>query len=141
MSDEQRQHEQVQVTQSEQPNKPRPAWGDPLDSIPSVRQDELRALAGRQREWAAQDTPDLKQSVFNDVRLTGAEIFFLAAYALAGPESTGDDIEQAAAGLRDPHNPLDLDLSTLHLETLYVNPSRNSTLTSPPTLLYHPQWI
>src|SRR5258708_33593755 len=67
MSDEQRQDEQqVRVAPPEQP---RNAWGDPLDSIPSARQDELRALADRQREWAAQDRPGLEQSGFNRAAL------------------------------------------------------------------------
>ncbi len=103
MSDEQpQQHEQVQVAQSKKTELPKDAWGAPLDSIPSARQDELRALADRQREWATQDKPDLEQSVFKGVSLSGAEVFFLAAYTLAGPEGTRDGIEQIAAQLRKP---------------------------------------
>src|SRR5258707_727660 len=113
MSDEQQQpDQQVQVAPPEQPKH---AWGAPLDSIPSVRQDKLRALADRQRKWAAQVAPDLKQSVFNDVHLTGVEVFFLAAYALAVQEGTHDDVEQAAEKLRGPDRFI-LALYMLHLE-------------------------
>src|SRR5260370_41532078 len=66
MSDEQRQDEQQGRVAP--PEQPRNAWGDPLDSIPSARQDELRALADRQREWAAQDRPHFEHSVFNGAR-------------------------------------------------------------------------
>jgi Pentapeptide repeats (8 copies) len=118
VSDEQQQHEQVQVAQPVQPKND--AWGAPISSISPERQAELRALADRQREWAAQDTPDREQSAFYLVPLTGAEVFYLAAYTLAGPGSTREDIEQQAARLRIQDSTerlhVDLDLSALHLE-------------------------
>jgi hypothetical protein len=128
MSDEQHEpHEQVQVAAPEQPKDD--AWGVPLDSIPPACQDELRALADQQREWAAQDTPDLKQSAFSGVRLTGAEVFFLAAYVRAGPESTHNDITLAAERLRDPASwGADFDpplLTKLHLEGFELSDAGN----------------
>jgi len=120
MSDEQRQHErQVQVAAPEQPKKPKPAWGDPVDSISPDRQAQLRRLADWQREWAAEDTPDLKLSMFMDVPLTGAEVFFLTAYALDRSGGTSDGIEQAAERLLDRTNWYRLnqfDHPALHLE-------------------------
>jgi uncharacterized protein YjbI with pentapeptide repeats len=58
-------------------------WGDPISE---ERQAELRALADRQREWAAQPEATRGDSHFTGVALTGADVFWLAAHALAGPE-------------------------------------------------------
>jgi hypothetical protein len=43
-----------------------PRWGDPLDTIPPERQQQLRELADQQREWAAQEKPDPEQSTFKN---------------------------------------------------------------------------
>lgn len=70
-------------TSAEQPvaqNKsPKRAWGD---DITPERLAELKELFKRQAEWARQPNRDMKQSVFASVRLTGAEVFWLAAMAL-----------------------------------------------------------
>ncbi len=83
MSDEQPGAEQP--GQSAQPPPP-PAgdrWGDPISP---ERADRLRELADQQRAWAAQEKPDLDESSFKDISLTGADVFWLAAYAWAGPD-------------------------------------------------------
>jgi uncharacterized protein YjbI with pentapeptide repeats len=101
------------VTQAEPPTGNR--WGNP---ITPERTAELRELADRQRAWvdsAPDGQRDLDESVFNGLALTAAEVFWLAAYALAGPEG---DLEAAAAQLRDTSGigRLSRDLSSLHLE-------------------------
>jgi uncharacterized protein YjbI with pentapeptide repeats len=97
MGDEQSRPEQsVALAQAEPSAGER--WGDP---IPPERAAELRELADRQRRWVASAPDgqrDLDESVFRHVRLTGAEVFWLAAYALAGPEG---DLEAVAVQLRD----------------------------------------
>jgi len=85
--------------QAEQAQEQRvPKWGDPLDTIPVERQQELREMAERQRVWAAQPKGEreLEQSAFKRVRLNGAEAFFLAALAMAGPAG---DLEEAVGKL------------------------------------------
>jgi hypothetical protein len=92
-----------------------PKWGDPISTIPLERQAELRTLAERQREWWEQEKRDREQSAFwqhflsGGAALTGAEAFFLAAYALA---SSYGGLEEAATRLRGTRAPL----SSLHLE-------------------------
>ena len=115
MSDEQLPVEPGQPQESDERK-----WGDPLDTIPAERQKELRELAERQEVWAAQPEGqrELEESAFKGVKLNGAEVFFLAAYALAGPEG---DLEAQAARLRavtlDDYEPWrDIHLSSLHLE-------------------------
>jgi uncharacterized protein YjbI with pentapeptide repeats len=61
---------------------------------------ELRELAVRQQAWvesAPAGQRDLDQSVFSARRLTGADVFWLAAYTLAGPLG---DLDEAGAHLR-----------------------------------------
>ncbi len=105
---------------SDQPQPPTPKWGDPISGISPARQQELRDLAARQRQWAAQETPDREKSAFESVELNGAEVFFLAASALADPNG---DVEAAATRLRAVKalNPTTwVDLSALHLEGAFL---------------------
>lgn len=85
-------------------------WGDPISA---ERQAELKVLADKQQEWAAQSAGERGASSFQNVDLTGADVFWLAAYALTSPERDGT---QALAFLRDRYSDLDLDLSVLHME-------------------------
>lgn len=59
------------------------AWGDPISP---ERLAELKELFERQKEWAAQPIRDINQSAFKGVKLTGTDIFWLTAIAIAGPE-------------------------------------------------------
>lgn len=118
MNDEGRTHT-ITRTPRQPEEKVAPKWGDPLSSIPADRQAELHRLADAQRAWVASAPDgrrDFKQSAFRDVDLTGAEVFFLAAAALAGP---GGDVEEQATHLRaakqDPAFPW-MELSAIHLE-------------------------
>lgn len=90
-------------------------WGDPIGV---ERQAELMDLADHQRAWA--DAPDHRgqESAFKGVRLTGADVFWLAAYAMAGPRG---DVAAAQERLRSTHIDISSRLltgfaSTLHLE-------------------------
>jgi hypothetical protein len=65
-------------------------WGDPISE---ERQEELRVLADQQRAWAATPEQERRESPFRGVRLTGADAFWLAAYALA--DGAGDVSAQA----------------------------------------------
>lgn len=114
-----------------------PKWGDPLAGIAPERQATLRALADAQRAWAAQETHDLNSPFALAARasdtkaLTGAEVFFLAAYAVA---SKGDeDLESVAERLRaaksgnprtwvalDALNLEGADLSHAHMEDAHL---------------------
>jgi hypothetical protein len=58
-------------------------WGDP---IAAERQDELKALADQQLSWAQGGDPDRKPSLMAGARLSGADLFWLAAYVLTKPE-------------------------------------------------------
>ena len=85
-------------------------WGDPISA---ERQAELDALAVQQRTWAEQPAEARGDSPLGGVRLTGAEVFWLAKRALAGPD--GDAAALADAGkhlLQDPTTYL----TALHLE-------------------------
>jgi pentapeptide repeat protein len=86
---------------------PADAWGQPISA---ERQAELKMLADRQREWAAKPARARGDSVFKAVRLTGAEVFWLVAYTLVGPDG---DIDSALAHL---HAGLVPAASYLHLE-------------------------
>ena len=109
MSDEQRADAQqapgiATETAAAAAGPPMPKWGDPLSSISQERQMTLRALADQQRAWV-EATPhegqrDLGQSAFKEVPLTGAEAFYLAAYALASPGADEVALEASAARLR-----------------------------------------
>jgi hypothetical protein len=105
-------------------------WGDPISE---ERQAGLQALADRQQEWAANAEVERGDSLFTDVRLTGADMFWLASSALAGPDGgvvASEQWARAAEQLRAASAASKaavargagaLDLSALHLETLYVN--------------------
>ncbi len=92
-------------------------WGQP---IATGRLAELSAVAERQRVWAAQPESEREVSPLrlSGGRLTGADVFWLSALALAGPAAASDAMDAAAARLRSTklaQRPL-LDLSALHLE-------------------------
>jgi hypothetical protein len=96
-------------------------WGDPISE---ERQAGLQAQADQQREWAANAEAERGDSLFTDVRLTGADVFWLASSALAGPDGgvvTSEQWSRAAERLRVASNAAArgagaLDLSELHLE-------------------------
>ena len=93
-------------------------WGDPISKD---RQVKLDALAERQRTWAEQPAETRGESPVKGVPLTGAEVFWLAKRALAGPEGNADALAAAetrlrSRDLRELSPPLDL--PALHLETL-----------------------
>lgn len=50
------------------------------DEVPDERQLELKALADRQYQWAAQPEATRGESVFKDVELTGADVSWLWEY-------------------------------------------------------------
>jgi uncharacterized protein YjbI with pentapeptide repeats len=60
-------------------------WGDPISE---GRQAELRALFEQQKAWVAQPEPTRGESVFRGVRLTGAEVYWLAMES--APNAIGD---------------------------------------------------
>jgi hypothetical protein len=95
------------------------SWNDPND-ISDARQAEL---AASQRAWDQETTHGERRGPFDGVELSGADVFWLAACALAG---TGGNTSDAERKLRAAHDDdsvrFKLDLSALHLETLYVNP-------------------
>jgi len=76
----------------QQSGQPSDAWGQPIGE---ERQADLQTLADQQREWAAKSEQERGESDFRGVRLTGADVFWLATYALAGPSG-----ELGAAGER-----------------------------------------
>lgn len=55
--------------------QPGDAWGDPISA---ERQAELRTLAERQQAWVAQPEATRGDSAFEGVRLTGADVYWLA---------------------------------------------------------------
>jgi hypothetical protein len=89
-------------------------WGDPVDA---ARQAALRALAIQQQVWAAQPVSERGTSPMAGVPLSAADVFWLVAYALAGPDG---DIATAETILRDAlHDDrlaLSLNLSPLIIE-------------------------
>jgi uncharacterized protein YjbI with pentapeptide repeats len=89
------------------------AWGD---DISPERLAELKDMFDRQQQWAKQPNRDMEQSVFKDVKLTGADVFWLAALALAERENS--NLNEAVMRLRLPKaSRLRLSrLSSLHLE-------------------------
>jgi uncharacterized protein YjbI with pentapeptide repeats len=98
----------------EQPQAAEPKWGD---DITAERQAVLDALAEQQRAWVEQPEQERGDSPCKGMQLTGAEVFHLAARALAGP---GGDLSAASARLRDPAQPRPSALSALHLEGAYL---------------------
>ena len=79
-----------------------------------------RELADKQRGWAAHNTPR-GESNFKGVKLTGADVFWLATYALTGPDVTADTRAAAQLRLRTPSlsDPATVwpAVSNLHLES------------------------
>src|SRR5260221_733861 len=67
----------------------RKAWGD---DISDGRKAGLKALADKQRKWVTHPEAPRGDSAFKDVKLTGADVFWLATYALAGPEASAEEI-------------------------------------------------
>lgn len=106
---------------AEIPTKPTGiAWGD---DISEDRLAELKELFERQQVWAEQPRRDMEPSVFNGVKLTGADVFWLAAMALA--EQEDGDLDKAAMKLcteRNLSNPFSL--SSLHLEGVDLHEAR-----------------
>ncbi len=74
-------------------------WGDPISK---ERQAELDALAEQQRVWSEQPEAFLGESPFGGAgRLTGADVFWLAARALARWGEETDDVAALAAAQAD----------------------------------------
>lgn len=96
-------------------------WGD---DIPPERQAELAVLAERQREWVAVPETLRGDSAFKGLRLTGADVFWLAAQALAkrDEERTIVEYTERLRNARDDFSLwLDLGLAGLHLERANLN--------------------
>lgn len=94
--------------------EPKNAWGD---SISDERKAELKTLADQQRDRAALSESQRGDSYFAGVHLNGADVFWLATYALAGPTGNMDEAEKRLRATSDDLIlRLSLDLSTLHLE-------------------------
>jgi uncharacterized protein YjbI with pentapeptide repeats len=88
-------------------------WGDPISE---ERQAELKDLADQQQGWAARR--EQGDSDIQAVELTGADVFWLAAYALAGQEGDAAAAQEEVRAASQEHIPLDL--STLHLEEMHL---------------------
>lgn len=100
------------------------AWGD---DIPPERQAELDALAERQREWAAQPESERGDSAFEGVRLTGADVFWLAARALAGTtdvQAVSEQMERLRRARDDWNLQRTLSLEGLHVEGANIDDAR-----------------
>jgi uncharacterized protein YjbI with pentapeptide repeats len=101
---------------SEEPQagqQPNPfAWGQP---IAEARQAELDALASQQADWSVQPAESRGSGPLWRVSLTGADVFWLAKRALAGPQG---DMAAAETRLRteDFIERQSLNLAALHLE-------------------------
>lgn len=91
-------------------------WGE---AIPPERQIELEA---RLQAWADEGEAGHGQGTspfaWDNWRqqLTGADVFYLAARALAGPDGDAAALQRAATQLRNKEQRYFLDLSALHLE-------------------------
>jgi len=95
-------------------------WGDPISE---ERQARLKALADQQREWVANAEAERGDSLFTDAPLTGADVFWLASYALAeldAPAEPDGGVVASEESLRATSKAAfasgALDLSELHLE-------------------------
>jgi uncharacterized protein YjbI with pentapeptide repeats len=86
-------------------------WGVPISE---ERQAYLRGLADKQRDWAAQPEATRGESVFKGVQLTGADVTWLAGYALTGQDDDADDVAANQGDLLEPD--AYLDLSALQLQ-------------------------
>lgn len=87
------------------------AWGDPISD---ERLAELKGMFERQKEWLAQPNRSIEQSVFYQVPLTGADVFWLAVLALA--EQKRGDLDKAVQLLRNHTESKPFGLANLHLE-------------------------
>ncbi len=78
---------------TDEPQRPtsgdRNAWGD---DISDGRKAELKALADKQREWVTHPEATRGDSALKGVKLTGADVFWLATYALAGPQASAEEL-------------------------------------------------
>lgn len=113
MLDEGEEAQQPGCDGSAQPDE---KWGDPISE---ERQAELRALFERQKEWVAQSEATRGESVFKGVKLTGADVYWLAEwsarYVLGTDSQTHRSEEVEEARLMAFILP-ELGASTLHLE-------------------------
>ena len=113
--DDDQQHEEPQSA----PLPAGDAWGDPIDE---ARKQELWQ---RQRVWSEETNQGERQGPFADERLTGAEVFWLAVSAIAGPEADAEAMTTAEQQLRaaatDSSVRYKVDLSQLHLEQTNLN--------------------
>ena len=98
-------------------------WGD---TISEDQQAELDALSERQRTWAEQPAAAWITSPLawrlKDAPLTGAEVFWLAQRALAGPSGDAAALTEARTLLRSQYlvERLAVYLSELHLEGAFL---------------------
>ncbi len=106
-------------TPLEQPPQPEAApgdrWGDPISE---ERKAELEAVL---QQWEGTAAHGEQAVPFAGVRLSGADVFWLAVCALAGGmEADAAALVAAEARLRDERRRFSLDLSALHLEAAYL---------------------
>jgi uncharacterized protein YjbI with pentapeptide repeats len=92
MSEQQSQQTATAVQATQKSACPHPEavgkrWGDPISE---ERQAELKELADKQREWAAKSEATHGPSILIGVRLTGADVFWLASYALVDMDEDAD---------------------------------------------------
>jgi hypothetical protein len=71
-------------------------WGDPIGK---ERKAKLDKLAKQQCAWVAQPADTRGDSVFQGVRLTGADVFWLAVRTLAGSDALHDELIDASRRL------------------------------------------
>jgi len=116
MDDDDQQHDDQ--PQAETPSTG-DAWGDPIDE---ARKQELWA---RLRAWWEETDHGELQGPFAGERLTGAEVFWLAVSAIAGPEADAEAMTTAEQQLRaaatDSSVRYKVDLPQLHLEQTNLN--------------------
>jgi uncharacterized protein YjbI with pentapeptide repeats len=102
----------------ETPTPPEPKWGDPIRSIAPGRQEELRGFAEAHRAWLAtgptrdpEQNPYRRAWVEEIMTLSGAEVFFLAATAIAAKEGIALGEAEQRLRARPPQS-----LDAVHLE-------------------------
>lgn len=86
-------------------------WGNPISD---ERQADLKELADQQRAWAEQPEAERGDSHFKGVKLTGADVFWLAAYALAWPAG---DVAESIEELRSGYG---VKVPALHVDAAYL---------------------
>jgi hypothetical protein len=103
-------------------------YGDKWGELPTP--ERQHSLLDQLAAWDAKTDHGGRRNPFDgdDHRLTGADVFFLAAHVLVGTNPNFPDLAAAQASLLAPRtgnsmgivfNPFNL--ANLHLETLYVN--------------------